>query len=411
MDLITRAVRLTTVRIAIAVVLFAVMWYLCIGVPGLTEVPPYRIDLDVYRLGAGVWLQGGDLYGPLPATRVGVALPFTYPPIAAVLFAPLAWLPLPAASAVVAVASVGALYAVVWLACRELSELSGADLAWFSAAATAVSLGLGPVRETFGYGQINLFLMLLVVVDVTLGRGRWWGGALTGVAAAIKLTPAVFFLYFLLRKDVRAIVVGGLAFLFAHAIGFVAAWQDSVTYWTTTLRDTSRIGGLAYSANQSLNGFLYRLGLTGTAASVLWLVLVVSLVAFCAVLMWRLIACGQEFAAVVVVAFAGLFASPVSWGHHWVWVVPALLVCLWWAVRGAGAVGGGLRTYLGVLVVAGLAVYASTTYWWFPHEENRELAWAWYMHIIGNADLWWGLAFFAGLWWYTVRARHSATQA
>ncbi|WP_169337869.1 glycosyltransferase 87 family protein [Propionicicella superfundia] len=403
-----RAVRRTPVRIAIAVVLVAVAWYLCIGIPGLSDVPPYRIDLDVYRLGAGVWLQGGDLYGQLPKTQIGVALPFTYPPIAAVLLAPLVWLPLPVASVVVGIASVLALYGVVWLATRELSDLTGADLAWFSAGATACSLLLGPVRETFGYGQINLFLMLLVVVDMVAGRGRWWRGSLTGIAAAIKLTPAVFFLFFLLRKDFRAIVVGGLAFVAAHAIGFLAAWDDSVTYWTTTLRDTSRIGGLAYAANQSLNGFLYRLGLTGTVAQVAWLVLVVLLVAAAAVLMVRLIGSGEELAAVVVVAFAGLYASPVSWAHHWVWAVPALLVCAWWAMRRSEVVGPGLRGCLWALVVAGVAVFASTPYWWFPHEENREIQWEWYMHLFGNANLWWGLALFAAMWWYTVRVRRVA---
>ena len=32
---------------------------------------PYRIDLDVYRIGGRVWLSGGDLYGQLPATGEG----------------------------------------------------------------------------------------------------------------------------------------------------------------------------------------------------------------------------------------------------------------------------------------------------------------------------------------------------
>ena len=67
---------------------------------------PYRLDLDVYRIGGRVWLRHGDLYGVLPATSVGVKLPFSYPPIAAVLLAPLALAPLAVDAALVTLAGV-----------------------------------------------------------------------------------------------------------------------------------------------------------------------------------------------------------------------------------------------------------------------------------------------------------------
>src|SRR6202045_625832 len=61
---------------------------------------PYRIDIDVYRMGGQAWLDGRALYadGAMFHTRGGLDLPFTYPPLAAVAFAPFAWLSLPAAS-------------------------------------------------------------------------------------------------------------------------------------------------------------------------------------------------------------------------------------------------------------------------------------------------------------------------
>ena len=49
-----------------------------------------QLDLDVYRHGALAWSAGYDLYGPLP----GMWLPFIYPPIAAILFRPVAALPI-----------------------------------------------------------------------------------------------------------------------------------------------------------------------------------------------------------------------------------------------------------------------------------------------------------------------------
>ena len=48
-----------------------------------------HIDLEVYRNGVQAWLSGGDLYGPLPETSAHIALPFIYPPFAALLMVPL----------------------------------------------------------------------------------------------------------------------------------------------------------------------------------------------------------------------------------------------------------------------------------------------------------------------------------
>ena len=58
---------------------------------------PYRIDIDVYRMGGRAWLDGRPLYadGAMFHTRGGLDLPFTYPPLAAVVFAPFALLSLP----------------------------------------------------------------------------------------------------------------------------------------------------------------------------------------------------------------------------------------------------------------------------------------------------------------------------
>ncbi len=61
---------------------------------------PYRIDIDVYRMGGRAWLDGRPLYadGAMFHTRAGLDLPFTYPPLAAVAFSPFAWLSLNVAS-------------------------------------------------------------------------------------------------------------------------------------------------------------------------------------------------------------------------------------------------------------------------------------------------------------------------
>lgn len=400
MEAIKRVARSRIWQVGAVIALGVVAFLLTFGVPGVTDMPPYRIDLDVYRLGGQVFRDGGDLYGPLPPTEAGVGLPFTYPPIAALLFATLTFVPLPVASALMGLTSVAALALVIWLVLRELTDLPGRDIAWLCVGLTALGLVSGPVRETFGFGQINVYLMALVVVDVVLGRGRWWRGSLVGFAAAIKLTPAVFLLFFLLRKDFRALIGAGVAFLGAHLIGYIVAPVDSVTYWTKALTDPSRIGGLAYSSNQSINGELHRLGLEGGTARIVWIALVVVLVAGISVLMVRLLQRAEAQAALAVIGLAGLYASPVSWAHHWVWAIPAMLVLARWLLPDSPT-SVALKRLLWGLIIAGLVIFLGTPHWWFPAGEDQELHWTWYMHLLGNGYLGWGLVALAAMWWYT----------
>ena len=98
---------------------------------------------------------------------------------------------------------------------------------------------------------------------------RWGRGILTGLAAAVKLTPAAFILFFLLRGDRRAAATSALTFWAFTAAGFALDWHDSVRYWTTDVFDTSRVGSPSFASNQSLQGVLARAGLApGTSAGI-----------------------------------------------------------------------------------------------------------------------------------------------
>ena len=74
-----------------------------------------------------------------------------------------------------------------------------------------------PLRANLEFGQINVVLMTLVIADCVPRRTYWPRGALLGVAVALKLTPAVFLLYFLLRRDRRAAVTTVRGWRFAPA--------------------------------------------------------------------------------------------------------------------------------------------------------------------------------------------------
>lgn len=161
---------------------------------------PYRIDLDVYRMGGRAWLDGDPLYsdGVLFHTEAGLNLPFTYPPLAAVSFSPFAWLSMNAASAMITAITfvlliVTTLMVLTRLRVWETSTLPGpawARRGWLAAAIAAPAmLYLEPLQSNFDFGQINVVLMTLVVADCVPRKTPWPRGLLLGVAIAFKLTP------------------------------------------------------------------------------------------------------------------------------------------------------------------------------------------------------------------------------
>jgi len=356
---------------------------------------PYRIDLDVYRIGSRVWLEGGNLYGPLPPTAAGVRLPFSYPPVAAVLLSPLSLLPMAAASTLLALLSAGltAIVLRVFLAAawppagRTLGTAGWRTVGWLLPAA----LVLEPVRNTINYGQVNVLLMALVAADCLVPDGRWPRGALVGLAAAVKLTPAAFVLFFLLRRDDRAARTAALSFCAAAAAGFALAWRDSVRYWTSVVFQSGRPGNPAYTANQSIEAVLARAGLAPHSPAGLGLWLAASAVVV-------LLAClgmrhaldrsrdggdngnrRQDAWALSLNAFAALLVSPISWSHHWVWGETAMLVlaCLSLREQRPAWRRAGLS-----LAAAGTAAFAVSPQWWLP---PAGLHWAWWEQLAGSS--------------------------
>jgi alpha-1,2-mannosyltransferase len=328
----------------------------------------YRMDLDVYRVAVETWWRGGSLYDELPRLRNGMHLPYLYPPFAVVLLAPFTVLPFWLASAALAIATIAALLVVVVVVLRALDVrptplLLGALL--------PVTLFVEPVRETLHFGQINVFLMALVAADCLVRTPRWPRGALVGVAAAIKLTPAVFVLFFLLRGDRRAAVTAGVSFAVATAAGFLLSWSNSVRFWTQEVIGSAQHRGMANEMNQSVKVVLVRFGID---PDVLWPVLAAAVLGIAVLGMRRAIAAGWPTWALGLNALAALLISPVSYSHHWVWVVPVLLtggVAAWRTRRPAVIAATALGTLL---------VLAAPHWWWDPREP-----WHLWRLLTGNA--------------------------
>jgi alpha-1,2-mannosyltransferase len=344
-----------------------------------TLSPPAFMDLDVYRKGVQAWWHGKDMYGALPKTIAGNYLPFIYPPFAAIIFAPLAALPwVPAAVAMEALSLIS-LIVVIYLTVRRAWPAGGRRGALVATAVLAPAvLKLEPVYDTLWFGQINLVLMLLVVADLLVVNPRWPRGALIGVAAAIKLTPAVFVLYFLLRKDFRSAINAAVAGAIATAIGFLVDWSGSAQYFFGSTGGARSVGGSLYYTNQTIDGGLARLGITGHHLTLLWLTGVAIVAVFSFVAIHRAHLLDDAPLAMVITAGFGLIASPTSWGHHYVYAVPALIV------MGAHAVRTRRRGWIAALLIT-TAMFFVAPFDYLPGGGNVELAWRWWQELPGNS--------------------------
>jgi alpha-1,2-mannosyltransferase len=176
-------------------------------------------------------------------------------------------------------------------------------------------------------GQVNLFLMAAVVVDcllITSSRRGW----LVGVAAGVKVVPGVFVLYFLLQRDWRSAGRAACGFLLTVACGALVAPQATLQYWTGGLFEISHWGPVAVvdGKNQSLVGQLIRISQNPSPLLVTELLLFAAALALATAAARRQLRIGDDVAALTAIAIGGLLASPLSWTHHWVWCVPAIMV-------------------------------------------------------------------------------------
>ncbi len=357
----------------------------------------YRIDADVYRMGGQAWLQGRPLYadGASFHTQGGIDLPFTYPPLSAIVFAPLAMVSLPAASVAINAVTCVLLVVSVWIVLTrmdvagswQVSDPGWARRGWLAAGAVALGMKyLEPIQANFSFGQINVVLMTLVIADCVPRRTLLPRGTLVGLAIALKLTPAVFLLYFVLRRDTRAVLVAMASFVAASLLAFALAWKDSWEYWTSTIHHTDRIGDVTLNTNQNAAGALARLGLDGGTHFVVWTAACFAVLGLAVWAARRALAAGESTLALVCVALFGLVVSPVSWSHHWVWALPAILVTavIAWRRRDVA------------LAMVGAAGAALMT--WPPIEllpEHHEAGAAWWRQLFGMSYVWWALALIA----------------
>lgn len=338
------------------------------------------VDLHVYVGGAAALDHPGTLYSYVYADQTpDFPLPFTYPPFAAVALYPMHFVPFGVLAFLWHVAIVAALYGVVRISQRLIGTAADrrAAMLW-----TAVSIWIEPLRSNFDYGQINVFLVLAVLYAVY--TTRWWlSGLLVGLAAAVKLTPAVAGIYLLGARRWSAALFSLAVFLFSIGVSLFVVGDQARYYFTDLLGDAHRVGPIATSFNQSWRGAISRiLGYDAGYGPLVLAALVITAVV--AVLAWRALNPSDALGRLLVVELFGLLLSPISWTHHWVWLVPLMI----WLIQGplgqrlgAKILGWGwlLLTIIGV---PWLLSFAQPSIWVISRPWY--LAWAGLVYVVAS---------------------------
>ena len=285
----------------------------------------FSLDLRVYRAAANSLFAGHD---PYHLHFTSYHLPFTYPPAALFALSPLSLGSIHLVEALWWWISTLALVAIVYLGVRTALDIPKARSLWIALAfAPIVGLAFEPLRSNTTYGQINLLLLLLVVVDITSTPHRVQG-ALIGLAGAIKLTPLTYLLYFAVKGERRSVLRGVLTFVAIEAVTFAVIPSESCAYWFHQVFDPGRTGTVGSWRNQSWYGLVHRWPFNPQLASGSWSILCLFTLGAGALLVRRLLLRDRTIDAIVALGMCAELVSPISWSHHWVWIVlvPVLLV-------------------------------------------------------------------------------------
>jgi integral membrane protein len=162
---------------------------------------------------------------------------------------------------------------IVALVGRSLGWSWGSAFAIAPWAAILVQQCLEPFTQSVGFAQVNTAMMALVMIDVA-APPSWKGrGVASGLAAAIKLTPAIAVLIFLLRRQWRSAITMVATSLTVTLLSWVISPGESARFFFDAMWDPQRAGDAYYTSNQNLKGFVAR-ALPENTWSIAWAITV-----------------------------------------------------------------------------------------------------------------------------------------
>ncbi len=353
----------------------------------------WQVDVEVYRMAGQSILVGRPVY--VAMSESPQLLPSTYPPFAAILAIPLALLPFGAIGWIWTALQIAATTGIVWYAGYRLIHRAGGRLPLLLAVLTVPMLWLHPVSDGIRFGQVNAFMVLACLMDLRRPRPRLLRGipegVLVGLATAIKLTPGVFVVHYLMTRRWRVAATAVGSAVAVTVLSWFVLPEDSFAFWGGALSDPARLGPNGGTSNQSIRGVLLRIGPSGSAGTLLWLVLagVVAVLGFW--LARRMYLLDDSVAEVAVVGLVANLVSPVSWIHHFHWIVVAIF-----ALLGPDPLRDRRR-----LVAAGAvtACFLCRLPWWGVSWISHGVPPVLFGRILQNSDMYAAVLTLVLLWW------------
>jgi len=312
-----------------------------------------QLDLNTYLLG-GEHAFSIELYRVVyPPTHLG----FTYPPFATLWFVPFTHLPSRVDQVLITWLSMAALFALLAVCLRvTCPRLERRSVAWWALLLLTPAGLLDPIRETLILGQVNILLAVAVTADMTLIRPQR-RGVLVGLAAAVKMTPILLIPYLVLTRQTGAWRRATGAFVAAGAIAAAISPGASWAYWTRDAWGPNRAGWLPWIGNQGAVAIVERL-FHHTLSTVSLLALCGGIVGVGLYLAVKLYQPSLPMLGFLVMEVTESMASPVSWAHHMIWVVPLI----GWLVLAVDRPRHGPWWAVAVSVV-----FFAAPIWWVPH--------------------------------------------
>ena len=188
-----------------------------------------------------------------------------------------------------------------------------------TSAGTVMLLFSLPVMSQLGLGQLSLAIMALSFVDVVGVLPRRYRGILVGVAGAIKVTPMVFVLYYLVNRLWREAATATVTFLAATGAAWMVFPRGSEFFWFH-LGKSDVFGDPARIDNLSIHGSISRWSTALGQSTWLWGGL--GVVVVCAA-MWRArrhFLRSERMEAVLVVGASATVVGPIAWPHYLTWL-------------------------------------------------------------------------------------------
>ncbi|MEO7002696.1 MAG: glycosyltransferase family 87 protein [Ktedonobacterales bacterium] len=353
-------------------------------------------------------------------TLVNPPLPYTYPPLFAILLSPFTLLSFHTLSRVWLLGNAALWLAITLLLANDIRYLLADRLTGGASApiptgsrfaparllfdpaplvalalAVLISLPFAPAQQTLATGQINFVVLAPLALIPWLSRHRHerWVGVMVAIAAMLKFTPAILLLYLALRRRWTALIAALVA-LVALTLVSVAVVGPSVAF--AALPQALRVGGgdASLGHNEALFApLLSALGYPSALKLVEYAVLALLALAIGA-LLWRdpqpalqvnpaadtgvasdYSRAAAEMAGYGIALCAMILLSPTAWVHHYVWLLPALAMGvglasahLLAAYELPGARGRGRAWAL----VAAVTLAALALAWGLPHAWDTD---------------------------------------